>query len=356
MFPIFADLQITRVIAHEVFQRDETHAEPPPRLSQTVVPLDESATSTFRKRLVDALGKDSHSIEMSIVEANDTSTFSYATRLLDADDEQFVRISRNIARNLSRAQISRAIPGGVVAIFQGTTSINRLRYSAIVKAETQDGFVKSVSDAGVLLKRISDVLLTPHQRLYKIGIFVEQTQPPEAHASRNPNDFAVFVYDHQLRRATNQGASKYFYESFLGCHIHPSSRKLTTDFYQNARFFINNMDISSEDRIEIQNSLHVYLKASNQSTVNCREFADYHLPSEFVDPFLTHMEENKIPATDINKDISDIKNKLRVHRIRFDSKVEIRAPSTGPDSLVKVIDYSENKTTVRIEGRIIGED
>ncbi len=109
-------------------------------------------------------------------------------------DNAFVQISSTLTLKLQHAQLSAAIPGGVVVCIVGTIGNPAHRFAAVIKAERQEGFRKRVRNGQTTLQLIRDLFLTPTQKLYKIGFFVELNRP-RANQTPAVADYQAHVYD-----------------------------------------------------------------------------------------------------------------------------------------------------------------
>ncbi|MFC2038948.1 nucleoid-associated protein, partial [Chloroflexota bacterium] len=162
------NLRIRRIIAHQVFKRTITGEMVNPKFSTEQTILDQPGTTALQTRITEALGNDSHSIEMFIEQSDDGSTYDYCNKLIESNAEEFVAVSQSLAEKLAHSQTSQNIPGGIVVIFDGLIGQQDNRLIGIIKAEIHEGFSLQTSTDKLLLTFISDLLLTPSQRLYKI--------------------------------------------------------------------------------------------------------------------------------------------------------------------------------------------
>jgi hypothetical protein len=62
----FSNLNINRIITHEVLKRDKNRTSIEPKYSSQLTLLDSQGEDTLRERVIVALGNDSHSIEVFI--------------------------------------------------------------------------------------------------------------------------------------------------------------------------------------------------------------------------------------------------------------------------------------------------
>lgn len=273
---LFEFLTIEETVAHEVFKRDIDKQIVPPIPGKEIITLDAISTSTLQERIVDAMTNDTHCREMMVDDSKNVSTASCVKTLIECKQNEYAKLSEQLATNLANAQYSRRMPGGALIIIRGITGSERKRFLAIIKAEMQEGFIKDYSNGTITIKHLSDLLLTPHQKLYKIGLFLE--------IDNSNNDFRVFVYDQTMTANETKSAATYFYESFLGCTFSPTDKKLTSDFYNYTTDFINKLDIDDEQKLDLKTSLYTYLKISNSTTIKTADFANQYLEKRLVAP------------------------------------------------------------------------
>ncbi len=342
------NFKLDKIVIHQIFDRQLDGSSVPPIYTDSMTVLDQNAVNTFKDRVVKALGDDSHCIEMYVANGTSGSVFDYVCQLLVANDHDFVSVTKNVALKLANSQTSRNIPGGIVLVFSGTVGFNNRRYVGIIKAELHEGFNLETIDRKLSIRYFSELFLTPQMKLYKIAFFKEN----DDNVSKSQNDFTVLVFDHVMTRTESRSAAKYFYETFLGCEFSPSDKKLTSDFYYYTKDFINNLEMTDEDKLDLQSSLYSYLKVNQSSQVQVSTFAQDFLPLNLRDTYRTFMEDKNFPSHAINKDITNLKNKLRLRDIRFTSHVRITAPPEQFDELVKIKEYEYDHTIVSIKGKM----
>lgn len=348
--PEFANFTINRIITHEIFQRDENREIIPPTLSSQITLLDQEGKAELAARIVEAIGKDSKSVEMQISNIDEGSVYNYVKNILDnIDDANFISKSQNIARNLARAQSSRNLPGGILVVIEGTTGLSSSKYVAIIKAELQGGFQKSQNNT---IEYVKDLLLTPQQKLYKIGVFMEKDSILQR----------FFVFDFNMSQAQENGMAVYFYNNFLGCSILHTDKYFTNKFYFETKKFIDESKIFSDDEVfDLHTHLYSYLK-SQSTTINIGEFANEYINDvEKRDTYSKYMSDNIEEGFNrsITKDISDIKSKLKMRKLIFTNRVKISAPSDEFEENVQVLREEEREdgsgivnTILSIAGKI----
>lgn len=351
----FDNLKLNRIIVHEVLLASDLEGERQPAYSDEFMQLDPKGAQLMNKRLTDSLGSESHSVELNVELDNEGSSFDIITRLLDANDDNFTTLSKDLAARLTNAQNSGTIKAGIAVIVDGTMGSNArpTRFVALLKAESDSAFIKQKTAKGLLLKFIPDMVLGAQQRLYKIGCFVESKRRAagDGDGVRSKDDFEVIVYDHQMSNTGDNNAARYFYGTFLGCRLADNASRLTRIFYEQTSEFINGLNVTAEKRIEARQHLVSYLKSQDKH-FSVKEFAERYLPNDLRDAFFQRFRKIQFPARNISKDIKPIQRRLQVRRLMFNSKVRISAPEEGFDELVKVIEEHSEFTTVRIAGTL----
>lgn len=347
----FENFKLRRLIIHEIFQRDLDRKAKEPIYGNAYTSLTQDGESIFKERFVNAMGSNSHSIEMSIEKTEENSLFRTICDMMHASDNVFIKDSKHVAKRLVEAQVSRKIPGGIVVIFSGTVGRNNYNYCGIIKAEVHAGFMKVFDrDKGLAIEFISNLLLTPQQKLYKIGVFICKKNSGE---EITQDDLLAFVYDHNMTAMETRQVAIYFYETFLGCNISPTDKKLTQDFYYNTKRFIDEADIDDEQKVDLHSGLYSYLKTDTGGTIKVSEFANRYFENEELrQKYQVFMRDKKMPGRAISKDLTYLKNKLKRRSMFFTSNVKISGPAERFPELVKITEQNENQTVVTITGKI----
>ncbi|WP_289128278.1 nucleoid-associated protein [uncultured Clostridium sp.] len=337
----FSNVKIQRIVIHEIFKLGENKEVIPPRYANKLSNLDISGKNVLQERIVSAIGSDSRSIEMEIVECNEESCVSIVNDLINVGDDEFIEVSKRIALKLANTQNNRKIPGGIVVIVQGTCGgqVSK-KFVAIIKAELHSGFTR---DDSIALQFISELLLTPQQKLYKIAAFIEDDTDTRKRLNER---FSLTVYDNNMKKAETKELATYFYATFLGSEFKKNSKYITSNFYDYTKRFINGLDISDEEKIDLNSSLRTYVKSEINTTISVDEFASEYLSEDFRDEYKSKMEELNIPLTTISKDTTYLKNKLRERRIKFTNDFTLVGPEDKFSDSIKVIEPDENGNIV----------
>lgn len=331
------NLEIGRVVIHEVFQRADDRTKIEPKFGEAIEVLDVEATDALRNRIVAAVASPSRCIQMSIEKFGAGSMNAVAKGLIDADDAMFIQLSKSVADLLADAQKYRTIPGGIVVVFTGRAGVPAKRLVGVIKADVYSGFTREEQEGVLALKYLKSLLLTAQTKLYKIGLFIETTPSTEP----LPAGWDAFIYDETLTLANRYGAAQYFYDGFLGCVFPQSSARQTKQFHDLTKNFIRSMAVPEEDKVTLHNALVTYLKADQSPTVSVASFGQTYLQEpEIREAYSQFMTESAFPNTAVNKDLADVNSSLRFRRLTFRNQIKVTGPAEGFEDLmtVEVID------------------
>ncbi|SFF35938.1 hypothetical protein SAMN05216563_12713 [Phytobacter palmae] len=350
----FEGLCINCVIAHRIFPRSATKSMTPAKLSKQVLNFKTEAIDALQLRITEALAARSHGIEMSIRPGVADSFLNLAASTFGNNEATFITVSHRLANKLTEAQFNSGAPGGILLIVSGQVGEEQRPFLAVIKAETQTGFSTQENEQQLMMQYLNELLLTPSQRFYKIGFIVsiEDCAPDEK--GNYPSElFKAFLFDHLMTSTDTSKAAAYFYNTFLGMDINQSSKKITQDFYEITRDFINNADIEQEEKLNLHEALRTELR-SKKSTLNINNFADEHFPDELKDDYKKITKQKKLPETSFIKDNDYIASKLkRRSRLIFSNDIWMSVPPENFKELVEITpNENDNTTTVKINGRL----
>jgi hypothetical protein len=325
------NLKISRIVIHQVFQRDSDGSFKKPISGSELINFDQSATDEFIVRVTQALGAGSKAVEMEIVDRDAESLPSLVELLVGMDDADFVVSSYDIARKLAAAQQRKNIPGGIVVVFSGTYGAHSRDFLGVIKADVHSGYKRSQDALGkITLEFIKELLLTPASKLYKTAAFLHHGNDEEG-----AKTWRVLVSDSQINQTDGKAAAEYFYRDFLGCDYLKTSALTTKKFYDSTREFISELDVSEEDKSDYYTALTTYLKVDNSNTISVENFAStYFNEVDLQDDFATYMKDKGIPDKEFTKDIAHIKNKLKLRRLSFKRNIRITAPAEEFKNLI----------------------
>lgn len=351
----FDNLNFNRIILHNVYKpNDEGRVNPFP--SRELTQLVGAGLDKLQQRISSVLGNGSHSLQMDIAQDGAASCFNCATRLLTDNDANFINNSVEIAELHTTAHTSKSWPGGTLVIIDGTAGAANKRCLFIIKAEQQAGFVgKEVGDK-VVMDYLDNLILTPQSKLYKVGAFVELSRASVGDEIRDSDDFEAYVFDSNIQAKDDRKAARYFYSGFLGLRIPNNSEQRTRDFFEYTKSFINDSELSTESKVDLQQALHTYLKTDQSNTIQCSSFADQFMNEELRDNYADYMESKNFPTNAIVKDTSLIKKRLQHRKMNFSSSVKLTAPAEKFEEMVQVVDVTDEHTILRIQGRLTEQE
>ncbi len=323
------NLTITRLIFHEVFKKKDDGQAVAPAYGAQLLTLNADAMGELRTRIVTATGSQSQSMEMTIARSDEGSCVKLAEDLLDAaGDTEFVQASRRAADMLTAAQ-DRRPPGGVLAVFSGSCGAPARPIVGFIKAELHGGFRRAPN---LSVEYIKSLFMTPQTKLYKIGLFQRSGGPGHP----LPSGWTAAVYDSLMSTSNPDNAAFYFYSSFLGLQLPDSAPRMTRRFYEGTKEFIQNANISEEQKTDLLTSLYSYLKVDTSATVQTAAFASNYFAPELQDAYTQYMTALEFPNTAIPKDISQLNLRLEKRRIEFSRQVKLTGPSQAFEDLVTI--------------------
>lgn len=350
---LLENLTIRRVCLHEVHKRADDRTMIAPTFGDGLLSLDVRARNAFASRVLAAFRSDAKCMEMTINQYGPGSVAALGSGIVGADDAEFLFQSREFANLLTRAQISRQYPGGLVVVFDGTVGHPAANYFGIMKAELHEGFLKQNNLQATF---VDSLFLSPKTKLYKIGLFVSSRQPQPT----LPADWKAIVYDSQLTAAQRDGAALYFHERFLGLAIPENSAHQTKAFFLKTRDFIAGSDLEENEKVDLYNSLYTYLKVDRSPTIQVGFFADNYLPDDIGDEYRQYMRRENFPETAISKDLSEVAGRLKIRRFKFPQKITLSGPPDAINDLVTVEEINGDDgspwTQITVRGKIESQE
>jgi len=352
----FENFKLKRIIVHEIFTRETDSV--PPEFNDTLVDLNADAILELQKRIMDAVAHGSQCIQMDIEKTDASSAYALMAPFLDITpaNDLFVAMSKLLTERLASFQTSRNIPGGAVVVFDGTITGNNRNCVGVIKAEKHSGFSMQTQNNVKILEFFDNLLLTPQQKLYKIGFLVDIKD--NATLPRKVEDSEMYVFDSSNSKSTGKIAANYFYDNFLGCTYKRNSAMLTKEFFEHSKeFFTKKSKMSGEDIVNSVSALHTYLKVDKTPLVSVDDFGQKYLPDAATqDSYSTYMQSKKVPITSFQKNTDLIKNKLGQRKLKFSNDIRIYAPSENFDENVKIVKKTDISTLVEIKGHVTTEE
>ncbi|WP_459202012.1 nucleoid-associated protein [Methanococcus sp. CF] len=362
MTDLLQDIILDNIIVHQIFQRIPDEEAKKPIFSDNFEKLDKEGKKALEYRLNWVLNKESKRMNLEITNDSPESTFQkmaylatykYANPEKDHKNPEFwnkyVETTKQLTWNLQEAQATNPnIPNGIVIIITGQTGPEMNDFSAVIKAEMEDGFEFTDNK----LQYISNLLLTETQKLYKVGIFIDVNPEDRSKSGlRNKEDFKAFVFDDNTSKtAVKNNVAIYFYNTFLGCSLEDSARA-TKRFLEGAKSIVAGLPIPQEEKVLKVNQVYSYL-TSNTKEINAKEFVETYIEPDYQVEFLDKLEKKEVPLHSVPKDIEPIKKKLKSRTLSFSSGVQLKFSFEETQEPVEIVESTDEHTIVKIRGKL----
>ncbi|WP_163920451.1 nucleoid-associated protein [Photobacterium sp. Alg240-V54] len=362
------DLNISKIAIHQIFQRDLDGNKIPPLKSNELINFDTIALETFKQRVIYALGSQSKAVNMVIVNQGSNDVATIIQKLCNANDDDFLNLSYDIADKLADSQKRKQLQGGIVVVFKGIFGDvdNRNTIIGIMKADIHSAYAKTKNESTneISLEYVEEALLTPSTKLFKTAGFAYTGNhiDEDSDELNLNNSWEVYISDSQISQTDGKAAAQYFYANFLGCGYPETSARQTKDFYNYTCSFIDKLEISAEDKNDLRNSLVSYLKVENSEIVSAIEFSDRYFSVANRDLYVEYLELRELPVTAFTKDIEHITSHLKMRRLSFSKNIKIIAPSDLFQQLVQIKTIERNEagdavkwTNILIKDQIVNQ-
>ncbi|MEX9785877.1 nucleoid-associated protein [Providencia manganoxydans] len=327
-------LEIDKICIHQIFNRNNDGSKKAPEKSSDLIKFDAAALDTFKQRVIDALGSHSKAVDMKIIEQAEDKTPSLFTSLKTATDSDFVDTSYELADKLADAQKSKSLSGGIVVVFLGSfgsiDATERKVIVGVIKADIYSAYQKIEDEITkeISLQYVKEALLTPSTKLFKTAAFAEKYPNSSTSTVLDLNDsWLVAISDNQISKVDGKAAAQYFYEKFLGCGYPESSARNTKNFFEAANTFIKKLEVTNEEKYELNNALMCYLKLDKSGVISPDQFAQTYFDADTADDFITHLADSGVPTTSFTKDTQHVDSKLRIQRVSFGQSIRLLAPA-----------------------------
>jgi hypothetical protein len=220
----------------------------------------------------------------------------------DCKSEDFIAASRVLANQLFDRQTGSASAGLLCMI--DAVSLGRASM-ILMKLERENGAqLHPIGEEGkktFAMNMLDDLFLTDGTKLFKAAMFL-RTGPGE-------DDFRATVCDDQLN-VLSSGDVAHYWMSFLGCSMTVVPRVATQRFFDSTLEFLSTAVANSVTKSEVYEALQTELRSQN-ATFSPQSFISQHMPPELKKIFREHLKTDGVPLTAFNKDVSDIKGKLK---------------------------------------------
>lgn len=348
-----ANLKIDKFAIHTIPKRNADRTACQAIYAKKVINLPLIAATSVQVRITEALGNTSHSIEVAFDQYGADSFGQIGAILMHCAESRFLTESRLLADKLAKAQVNRDLSASKLIVATGRAGAGAKRFLLVIKAEMQDGFAENADND---LDHLTELFLTPSQKLFKMGIMSEEHAAKPEDGLYNLDNYAARLFDHLLTATETRPAAHYFYSQFMGVEPVVSDKRLTRDFYEKTKSFVNSSQLPQNQKIDLLEALRVDLKSKN-AVIHVKTFADQHMDKTERDEYIAFMRDEGFPKTAVTKDTEFVKSRLsRKQRIRFQHGVELSAPADKLHELVKIDKQVAGKTVITIHGGIESQE
>lgn len=309
-----AEISITRVIFHDI-PKHLPETDEKPRFSQAVSQLDYHRIKHLRKKLNQAL-TSAGAYPVAFQESASSivpSEVRSATKPENGQGDGFIEMSQRLGQALFDMQYG-TVSAGLLCVME-VASGGRPGV-ILMKIEREEGarleFVERDGKLTFDMSILDNLVLTENTRLFKTGLFI-RTGPDDS-------DFDILACDTQLEDMAK------FWLRFLSCHLIVEPRIATRRFFEATRDFINDVVTDPIQKDDLYEHLHSQLKAERK-IFSPRTFMQEYVPAKLRDAFKEHLRKKKLDLASFDKDLSEIKSKMRRRAYYGEHGTTITAPS-----------------------------
>lgn len=323
--PQFANLQIKRVIFHDV-PRKAKGTEQSPMLSEVECTIDAYKIGLLKGKLVRVL-QSSASYELELQPKPESSVPKLVQEALaeSPTSDQFVQLSQALAVALLKHQPGSASPGLLAVlscVVGGRTAV------ALMKLEREEGAQLKLSNhegkKTFEMDVLEDLVLTDGTKLFKSALFVQ--------AGAGPEGVTAVACDGQ-RSYTHTDELAQFWIRFLGCTLREEPRITTKKFFEATLSYINH---HVADDAELKNDLYEHIVSemkTQRGTFAPKKFIEDYIPQDHRGPFHAFLEEQHVSMNQFNVDICEIKAHLKRRSLETATGIRITVPPEASQSV-----------------------
>jgi len=331
----FRETKLNRLIIHKIIGKDN-FTSATTELTDNLILINDDIERIIIKRVTDACGKLSKSF---IVEIADKDKFLLkAQKMKTANDDEFVEISKTLARNLAYSQTTKNATEGYLLVIQGIYLSSYLNFFILIKASFDDGVKPTSLNGQTTIELIDNLIMSSNQKLFKIGIISESFD------ENNIINYNCILFDDQIR--TGSKPAIYFASDFLGFLVEHNPKIQTEHFYNSVSEFAKSKISNNEIKVNVLNDLSSYLK-NYEKNVSAIDFKNRYIPDELKDEF-DEIIVDKYPNVFV-KDNELIKTKLRVKTLTFvKNSIKVSAPLETFNDSIELIKNAEQLENLQI--------
>lgn len=331
-----AKLKIQRTIFHDVPNRPKGTTGNPV-LADLETQVDARRAEMLRRRMIQVLGsKSAYPIEFSPDSGSRVPEEVRSYTANPGTSDQFVQMSRRLATYLYE-QHTGATSRGLLCVIDILSGGHQ--GLAVLKLEREEGAElqfrelngKRVFDMSVL----DNLILTDGTRLFKTGLFIRTGSEDGA--------FKAAACDSQWTVVTSGDVAR-FWLRYLGCRFTEEPRVSTEKWFEATIRFTNDHVMEPVAKNDLYEHIHSELK-SNRKTVSPKKFIEDCVPEKYRKPYEAFLKESGVSLHAFQKDIADIKGRLRRRAYHTAKGVSV----TVPEEEVQLIEVAKQKIVVHDE-------
>ncbi len=310
------NLEIKKVSVHKIFSKSKKNPEAYADECVELVKLGDDGLTTLTKRISSCINHKSKFYELHLFDKEKDSVFELQKKIWNSDDENFLKISQEIADKAAISHKNANIPDGLLMVIE--SKIDGFETLIVVKAEKSDAFSMSGTD----LQLIKDIFLSSDKALYKIGFIFHRDI-----SKLNENGYKFFVYDDAFS-PSKEDLAYYFYSGFLGLSTEKNSKLLTNKLHRSLTKFVNT-HIDFIDKFTLQKTIDRVFLDKNKKTINAKDFNTYF--PETLNELYSKEIESLFPHAFV-KDIA-ITNTIETKRIELSPETTLLLKN-APDGII----------------------
>lgn len=328
-----AKLRIQRTIFHDIPNRPRG-TDGKPVLADLETQVDEQQAEMLRRRMTQVLGsKSAYPVEFLPDTASSIPNEVRAYTTQAGSTESFVEMSKRLGQFLFEQHTGATSPGLLCVIDVASGTHQGL---ALLKLEREEGaelkFHEENGKRMFDMSLLDNLILTDGTRLFKTALFLR--------TGDHEDDFKAAACDSQWTVATSSDVAR-FWLRFLGCRFTEEPRVSTEKWFETTIRFANEEVADPVVKNDLYEHLHSELK-SNRKTVSPRKFIEDCIPENYRKPYELFLKKYGAPLHTFDKDVADIKSRLRRWAYHTEKGVSV----TVPEQEVQLVKVERDKITV----------
>jgi hypothetical protein len=325
-----AVMEVKKVIFHDV-PNHQKREDGGPTLATAETPVDKRRREMLRTKLTRVLdSKLAYPILFGPEAGSPIPKIVREYTKKEHKEAPFVEATQALANHLYQVQHG-AVSAGLLCVIEVAMDGNP--GLILMKLEREAGaqlkIDKTDHKTRFSMEVLDDLVLTDGTRLFKTAAFLR--------TGAGDDDFLLTACDSQ-HRVTDSSEMARFWIKYLGCALKEDPRVSTSKFYNTSIEFINTVITDPVLRTELYDSLHAELR-SNKKTLVPKTFIDEYIPQEVKKEYREFLNEHHVSMTTFEKDVLDIKSKLKRKTFHSENGVVVSAPEAS-ENLVEVTEES----------------